>query len=189
MYLVLRPPWGGHASATLDAGVVATATPDAPAKKKPNKQQRRPRPPGTPASPDDPNDDGGDAPPIVLSAADRALEWRGEDVTLPRQKVDLGGGGEARALDDGEIGAVVSGQSKPVQDCVVASATGADLGRATITIQMVVDGTGHVTHSRTQAPHYLFEKGLLACTKSTVARMKFPATGAPTQVTFPINLN
>ena len=39
-----------------------------------------------------------------------------------------------------------------------------------------------------QAPHYLLEHGLLACIQRALSRMHFPATGAPTVVTIPVNL-
>ena len=59
---------------------------------------------------------------------------------------------------------------------------------ATITVKLLVDGNGRVTRSRLQAPRYLFEHGLLGCAQRALGRMKFPATGAPTLVTLPVNL-
>jgi hypothetical protein len=106
---------------------------------------------------------------------------------VPAQKIDMGAGGDARKLDDSEINSTVSGQTGGVRDCVVQGATGTDL-RATITIKLLVDGTGRVTKSRLQAPHYLFDKGLLGCAQRALGRMRFPASGAPTLVTFPVNL-
>lgn len=192
MYLALRPPWGGGDTTTSpEPGVIATAPPDAGVPTK-TKKKRRKRPAGTVApTPNDPNGEWEEyeetAPLPVLTAADRKLEWRGDDVTLPPAKLDMAGGGEARPLDDGEINSTVSSQSRGVQDCVVQGATNTDL-TATITIKLVVDGNGRVTKSRIQAPHYLFEKGLLGCTQRALGKMKFPATGAPTSVTFPVNL-
>ena len=52
--------------------------------------------------------------------------------------------------------------------------------QADITIKLIVDGTGRVTTSRLQAPHYLFEKGLLGCAQRALGRMRFPSRGAPT---------
>lgn len=199
MYLALRPPWGGGATtepAVIDAGVVSTAPVDAGPKGK--KKKKRPR--GTVAAPGElptidgtfGEDDGPEeteAAPVLaqLTAADRALEWRGEDVTLPPAKIDMAGGKESRPLEDGEINATIGGQAGGVRDCVVKGATNTDL-RATITVKMVVGGDGRVTKSRVQAPHYLFEKGLLPCVQRAVGRMKFPSTGAPTQVSLPITL-
>jgi hypothetical protein len=183
MYLVLRPPWGGGGSepASSDAGTVATAPADAGVKPK----KKRPRRPG-PRTPGEPVETE-DTEPVELGAGDRALEWRGDAVALPAQSIDMAGGGEARPLEDGEINATVGSQTGGVRECVVAGATGTDL-RATITIKLVVDGNGRVTKSRLQAPRYLFEKGLLGCAQRSLSRMRFPATGAPTLVTFPVNL-
>ncbi|HEX7994239.1 MAG TPA: hypothetical protein VF506_09975, partial [Streptosporangiaceae bacterium] len=58
----------------------------------------------------------------------------------------------------------------------------------TITVKLLVDGRGRVTRSRIQAPHYLFEHGLLGCTQRALGRMHFPATGGATIVTLPVNL-
>jgi hypothetical protein len=191
MYLALRPPWGGGAIATpVDAGVVAVAPSDAGSATKPKKKKRRPA--GTVAAPGAPGDEEyeeeTEPPPLpVLSDADRRLEWRGDDVSLPASKIDLGGGGDVRRLDDGEINATISSQSGGVRDCVVQGATNTDL-RATITVKLVVDGAGKVTKSKLQAPRYLFEKGLLNCVQRSLSKMKFPGTGAPTLVTLPVNL-
>jgi hypothetical protein len=60
----------------------------------------------------------------------------------------------------------------------------------TITVKIVVEGTGKVSRSQLQAPRYLFDKGgLLGCAQSALRGMTFPATGAPTLVTFPISLD
>ncbi len=123
-----------------------------------------------------------------LTEADRRLEWRGDDVTLPATRIDMGAGGDSRPLEDNEINNTINSQSAGVHDCVVNAATGTDL-RATITIKLVVDGGGRVTKSKVHAPHYMFEKkGLLGCTQKALRGMKFPATGAATLVTLPIAL-
>ena len=186
MYLVLRPPWGGAGSALteVDAGPIASALVDAGVQK-PKRRPKR-RPPGTPAQPGDDFVDEGPAI-IELSAADRALEWRGDDVTLPAQRIDMGAGGEARSLEDGEINSTVGNQSAGVRACVVQAATGTDL-RATITIKLVVDGSGRVIRTKLQAPRYMFNQGLYACANRSLRGMRFPSTGAPTLVTFPVNL-
>jgi len=181
MYLVLRPPWAGRAVASHDAGVVASGLDDGGTKPK----KKRRRPPGLTGQPSP--DEFDETEPTPLTDADRRLEWRGDDVTLPASRIDMAGGREARPLEDNEINTVISNQSGGVRDCVAQGATGTDL-RATITVKLVVDGSGRVTKTKLQAPHYLFEHGLLACARSAVGRMKFAATGAPTLVTFPVNL-
>jgi hypothetical protein len=192
MYLVLRPPWGPRVATVASAGppVVVVGTDAGVAK--PKKPKRRPRPPGTQPAPQPGDGDGEvdvvEPEPVRLTAADRALESRGDDVRLPAQTLDMaGGGGEARPLDDGEINQTINSQAGGVKDCVVSGATGTDL-RATVTVKLVVDGHGRVTRSRIEAPHYLFEHGLLGCTQRAVGRIHFPATGAPTLVTLPVTL-
>ena len=59
----------------------------------------------------------------------------------------------------------------------------------TITVKMVVEGNGRVSRSRVQAPHYLFSQGVLACVQGALRSLKFPATGAPTLVTLPVNFH
>ncbi|HEY1557981.1 MAG TPA: hypothetical protein VGF94_24295 [Kofleriaceae bacterium] len=204
MYLGLRPPWGGHGAAAADAAQVAVAPGDAGSAKPKSKRHpthRRPSPGGG-AAPAGPATGGGDSDdqawanqgdsvqetgpaPVVLSAADRVLEWRGDDVSPPPRKIDMTS--EARPLDDAEIKSTIASQSGSAQSCVVQAATNAPL-QATITVKMVVDAKGHVARSKLQAPHYLFAHGLLECIKPALARMKFPATGMPTLVTMPINL-
>lgn len=198
MYLVLRPPWAGGAHVS-DAGAVALATHDAGA---PHGKHhiyrhhghRRPGAGGPLAGGDDPGWGDDQAPEqeaapklVQLSAADRAMEWRGDSTAKPPEKVDMAGGGEARSLSDSEIQDVIAGQSGPVQSCVVNAATNTDL-HGTITVRMIVAGNGHVTRSKVEAPHYMFEHGLLACVQRAAAGLHFPAVGQSTLVTLPVNL-
>ncbi len=193
MYLGLARPWVRGTAAPIDAAVVAVAPVDAgPAK--PKKKPRRHGggggvSPTIPAQGSDVDNSGPEeTEPPPLGAADRALEWRGDEVALPTQKLDLNAGGkESRGLDDGEIQATIANQASGVRDCVVQGATNTDL-RATITVKMLVDGSGKVTRSRMQAPHYLLEHGLLSCTQRALGRIHFPATGGATVVTLPVNL-
>ncbi len=188
MYLALRPPWGGGAIVPSDAGVAVLAPADAgPPSGKPKKKRRRPAgvaaaPAGTPEDYEE-----SEPPPPPLTEADRRLEWRGDDVTLPPTKINVGGGGEVRPLEDGEINGTISSQAGGVRDCVVQGATNTDL-RATITVKMIVDGSGRVTRSKLQAPRYLFEHGLLGCVQRALGKMKFPAVGGNTSVTLPVSL-
>jgi hypothetical protein len=191
MYLVLRPPWGPRTHpAPADSPPVVLVPGDAGVPHP--KKRRRPRAPATagqPAAPATAADGEAEDPlPPPLTAADRALEWRGDDVTLPPQNLDLAAGGtQLRSLDAGEISPTLTSQAGGVRDCVVQAATGTDL-TATITVKLLVDGRGRVTRSRIHAPHYLLEHGLLTCTQRAVARMHFPATGGATIVTLPVNL-
>ncbi len=194
MYLVLRPPWGGGGTTgALDAGV-ALAVPDAgSAKPKPKKRprpngysgQRRQNPGSDFIDGEDTDEQSGPAR-IALTATDRALEWRGENTAISR-KIDMNAPGDARPLESGEINSTVSSQTGGVRACVEQGAAGTDL-RATITIKVVVEGNGKISRSQLQAPRYLFEKGLLGCAQRALGQIKFPATGAPTVVTFPVNL-
>jgi len=150
---------------------------------------------GNVVSGDDPSWTGGDdtteetEPQLVkLSGADRALEWRGEETTKPAQTIDMAGGGESRSLDDGEIQGVIASQAGPTQNCVMQAATNTDLS-GTINVRMIVDPKGNVTKSKVQAPHYMFEHGVLGCIQGALRRMKFPAVGGYTLVTMPINFH
>lgn len=192
MYLALRPPWGGGTttSVPIDAGVVSQAPGDAGVAK-PKKKKRRPAgtvaAPGQPAGSDEEYYEETD-PMVTLTAADRAMEWRGDDVTPPPTKIDMGGGAEARPLDSGEINNTLASQAGPVKDCVIKSVTNTDL-RGEFRVKLLVDGTGRVTKSRVQAPHYTFQNGLLTCVQRAAGRMKFPATGGNTSVDIPVTVN
>jgi hypothetical protein len=190
MYLVLRPPWAYRATTVASEGPPVVMVGNDAGVVKPKKPRKRPPRPATnqSAQPLDGETEEPEPPPLPLTAADRALEWRGDDVALPAQTIDMAGGGrEARPLDDGEINATINSQAGGVKDCVIQGATNTDL-RATITVKLVVDGRGRVIKSRVQAPHYLFEHGLLGCTQRALGRIHFPATGGATLVTLPVNL-
>jgi hypothetical protein len=188
MYLVLRPPWEHRAQTVRSEGTPVVIVSDAGVAK-PKPKQRRSRPAGSAgaAQADHGDPEPEEIAPLRLVAADRALEWRGDDVALPAQNIDMAGGREARGLDDGEINATINSQAGAVKDCVVQGATNTDL-RAEITIKLLVDGTGRISRSRVHAPHYLLEHGLLGCAQRALGRMRFPATGRATIVTLPVNL-
>jgi hypothetical protein len=192
MYLALRPPWGGGTTTgkPVERGPVAIAPADAgagSAKPKAKRTKRRPvlDSSGQPTGVEEYYEE--TEPMVTLTDADRRMVTRGDDVTLPAQRLDMGAGTEPRALEADEINATINSQSGGIKDCVISSATNTDL-RATITVELVVDGNGRVIRARVEAPHYLFEHGLYACAKRAALRMRFPATGAATLVTVPINL-
>jgi hypothetical protein len=201
MYVALRPPWASHDTPPPAAPVVAAAPVDAGVPKPKHKRgPRRPRPsvPGAPGATQsgdeagwgDTGDSGDSQQPAVqlvpLTAADRVLEWRGDDTSRPPQKIDMANGTEARSLDDDEIRSTISSQSGPAQTCVMTAATNTDL-KGTITVKLVVDGNGRVIKSKVQGFHYMFEHGLLGCMQRAVGGIKFPATGQSTLVTLPVN--
>lgn len=168
----------------MDAGTASTAPRDAGPR---TKKRRVRRPAGQPNAQPAADEELDETAPPTLTDADRRLEWRGDEVALPTRKLDAAADHETRPLDDGEIASTLSSQGGAVRECVVKSATGVEL-RGSYEIGLLVDGNGRVTKSRMHAAHYLFEMGLLSCVKGALGRMKFPATGAPTKVTFPIDL-
>ena len=201
MYLALRPPWAHHATERTEPPVVAVAGSDSgsakPKKVRHGGGHRRPAGGGggNVVSGDDGSwDNSGDQieetePQLVkLTPADRALEWRGDETTKTAQQIDMSNNAESRALDDGEIQNTINGQSGPTQSCVMQEATNTDL-RGTITVRMIVDPSGHPSKVKVQAPHYMFEHGLLPCVQGNVRKMKFPSVGQSTLVTMPINFS
>lgn len=189
MYLALRPPWDTRAVPPPQIAMDVSAVDAGAGKPKP----KRKRPRGAAVAGERGWGDSGavqDTAPqqVRLSAADRAVEWRGDDTSRPPQKIDMSDGTAARSLDDGEIRSTFDAQSGPVQSCVVAGATNTDLS-GTITLKLVIDGTGRVSKTKVAAFHYMFEHGLLACIRRAVAQLQFPATGASTLVTLPIELS
>jgi hypothetical protein len=200
MYLALRRPWSSQGTPPGDAGVVAMAPSDAGVakpKKRPHGHHRGGGGGGAAGQPQSGDDSGWggpdtveetEAPLVQLTAGDRALEWRGDDTSPPKQTIDMNSGAESRSLDNGEIQSTFASQSQPVQTCVMQAATNTDL-KGTINIKMVVDGSGRVTRSKLEAPHYMLEHGLLACVHGALGRVHFPATGAATLVTLPVNFN
>jgi len=125
---------------------------------------------------------------VKLTPADRALEWRGDDTTKKASNIDMSNNAESRALEQGEIENTISSQSGPTQSCVMQAATNTDL-RGTITVRMIVEPSGSPSKVKVQAPHYMFEHGVLPCIQSAVRKMKFPAVGQSTLVTMPINFS
>lgn len=189
MFLALERSWMSWSSPEhADAGAALAEDGKDGRKDKLGRRKRGARKRGT-RGPDNPGgpegSEGSDAP--VLSEAERALVWRGQAVALPPRDLDFAGGGEGRALDAGEVNAVIRGQSEPVLACI-AEARGQAALTAKILIKMLVDGSGRVTKVRTRAPAYLFAHGFQACAERAARAMRFPATGAHTLVDAPYDL-
>ncbi len=186
MYLGLKQPW----RATAPDVAVTVDAPTAPSDGGPAKPAKRPgrhksKGATSAAAPDEDQGTDETAPP-VLTAADRGLIWHGGDFGLPTKSIDMGGkADDGRPLTDGEINAGL--RSAGILECVVQAASGTDL-QATITVKLLVDGTGRVSKHRVQAPRYLQAHGLPACVAKAAGRTRFTATGAATLVTAPFVL-
>lgn len=182
MYLALRPPWraaaptaGPVAAVPVDAGIL-----DAPAKKRGRRGGASRRGAATVEREVD------DA--VVLTDADRKVEWRGDAVALPPAVLDLTRDDTARPLDDGEIQAGVDAGAGALVACITDAVGAAPLA-ADVTVQMLVGGDGRVSKLRARAPVYLHEHGLVACLRRAARGLRFAATGAPTVVTTPFDVN
>lgn len=184
MYLGLRAPWRGEPAAPpavaiapepVDAGVAA------PVKKKRGRRVATTKTAGGEVSREVDDD-------VVLTDADRRVEWRGDAVAQPPRTLDLTTDDGARPLDDGEIASGVAGGSRAMVDCIKDAAGSAPLS-GEVTVQMLVGGDGKATKVRVRAAAYLHEHGLTACAKRAARGFPFPATGAPTVVTVPFELN
>jgi hypothetical protein len=188
-YLALEQPWRSAARPTAEVAAVTTTQPIdagvAPRKGKGRRTTRTTTAAGAVAGTVEREVDDD----LVLSDADRALEWRGDAVSLPPRTLDLGAGdAEGRPLEDGEIQGTIVASSGPIIGCITTAAGGAPLS-GTITLSMLVGGDGGVDKVRVRAPHYLHEHGLLACARGAARSLRFPSTGAPTVVTVPYELN
>jgi len=176
MYLALEQPWRSTpraAAAPADAGVTV-ATSEKPKRKR---TRRRGGDPGAPAI--------DEAPPIVLSVADRQLSWRGDSVERPPAAVDLGTDGEARALSGAEIQMTIDRDGSAVQRCVIDAVGNAPYA-GEVTVMMLVDGEGRVQKVRVRAPAFMHAKNLLGCVRGAARRMRYPAVGGWTVVTLPM---
>jgi hypothetical protein len=191
-YLALERPWSSSAKApSADAGVaVASADGGAPAKGKGKGKRKRGGGGGSGADVGDEALAGDEVyePPPVLTAADRAMSWKGDAVSLPPRTIDMAGGDEGRPLDSGEINGVLQSDGDAIVSCI-AKARGAAQLEADITVKMLVGGDGRVTASRVRAPAYLFDHGLLACAQRAARGLRFPSTGAATVVDAPFELS
>jgi len=184
MYLGLRPPWR-TASAPPPVAAVTPDAPDAgvPAAPKKKKGKRTSTTSSAGGAVEREVDDD-----VVLTDADRKVEWRGDAVAAPPRTLDMGASDDARPLDDGEIANGVAAGSPAVVDCIKDAAGAAPLS-GQVTLQMLVGADGRVSKVRVRAAVYLHEHGLTACAKRAARGFDFPATGAPTVVTAPFFLN
>ena len=130
---------------------------------------------------------GGDDAPPVLTAADRAMQWRGPSVKPPPKDVDFSEAG-GRTLHQVEIDRGIGDRRRELTDCIIEARGRAELS-ARMTLKFLVDEDGRVTRSRVRAPAYLLDRGLYECADRVARSMRFAATGTPTVVTLPFELS
>lgn len=186
MYLGLKQPWQQatpSVASTVDAPIAAPDGGPAKPVKRPGRGKGKSASGGREPVEESPTDE--TAPP-TLTASDRGLVWHGADFGLPTKSIDMSGNAaEGRPLTDGEINTGLRGAG--ILECVVQAATGTEL-QATITVKLLVDGSGRVSKHRVQAPRYLQDHGLPACVAKAAGRTRFAATGEATLVTAPFVL-
>jgi hypothetical protein len=188
MYLALEQPW--RSSGAAKAEVTPDAGPEVATTGKGKKKKPRRRTGGGGGGVGDVGaGDVAEPPPIVLSAADVAMKWKGDVVERPAATLDLGGEGESRSLSAGEIQEALDASGAGLQQCVI-DAVGAAPFSGEVTVVMLVDGSGRADKVRVRAPAFMHEKNVLGCVRKASARMRYAAVGGWTVVTvpFPIEL-
>jgi hypothetical protein len=151
----------------------------APEPEQPDRRGRKKRPRKTAPG-------GQDAPP-VLSAADRAMTWRGAAITLPERSVDMADGQDGRALTSSEIDEVMRRSSDPILACIQGGMAGAEL-TGKLELELLVGERGDVQKVRVGAPRWLVAHGATDCAAAAARRLRFPPTGAPTVVNAPFHI-
>lgn len=181
-WLVLARPW-----VTADAPPAIDAAPAEPAEAKPRPGgKKRRRKPGA-------RDDAADvadtvAAPPVLTAADRAMVWRGPRIQLSGGTVDMGEASSGRPLGSSEIDPALERSAPAIVSCVEKSLAGAEL-RGQVRLEMLVSGDGTVRKVRVGAARWLIDHGLADCASRAARQIRFPATGADTIVDAPYHLD
>jgi hypothetical protein len=116
MYLGLETPWR---DAPAPAVAVAPEAGSGSATTAPGKKSRRGgkarRAPGDPAS-TEPMDVEETAPPVVLTAADKAMVWQGDAVKQPVKVLDMEDGTEVDPLSSSEVVDVARRQAQAALD-------------------------------------------------------------------------
>jgi hypothetical protein len=92
MYLVDHPPWQHRVTTVASEGPPVVVVGLDAGVGKPKKPKKRSRPVANQPAPQagDGEDEVLEPPPPPLTAADRALEWRGDDVALPTRPSTAG---------------------------------------------------------------------------------------------------
>lgn len=172
-WAVMARPWRSSAPPP------ATVADAAPGPEQPDRRGRKKRPRRTQT--------GEEAAPPVLTAADRAMTWRGAAISLPERSVDLADDKEGRPLTASEIDEVMRGSSGPILDCIRDSLAGAEL-TGKLELELLVGDRGDVQRVRVGAPRWLVTHGAAECAAAAARRIRFPATGAPTVVNAPFHI-
>jgi hypothetical protein len=177
VYLAQVKPWEREAEATVEPDAGPEVAKDTERPRRRTGQRRRGGGTRTVEVTED-------AP--VLSAADRAMQRRGDAIALPTREVDFEGPA-GRPLNAGEINQVIRERSGAILDCITEARGQAQLD-ATVRLELLVDGDGRVVKSAVRAPRYLMQHGFDRCARRAAQAMRFPATGAHTIVDAPFDL-
>jgi hypothetical protein len=133
---------------------------------------------------------GGDPaqPELKLSPGDERMSAAGESLGRPERIDFTQGGDDGKELDQDQLDAVFRGAQSGISRCISDAVGDYPLETGKVTVHLRVERSGEVKRMRVEAPQLLMRRGLYACVRPLVTRLRFPASGGANVVEYPFAL-
>jgi hypothetical protein len=133
---------------------------------------------------------GGDPaqPELKLSPGDERITASGDALGRPEHVDFTQGGDDGKDLDQDQLDAVFHTAQSGVTHCITDAVGDYPLETGKVTIHFRVERSGEVKKVRVEAPQLLIRRGLYACVRPLVTRLRFPASGGANVVEYPFAL-
>jgi hypothetical protein len=133
---------------------------------------------------------GGDPaqPELKLSPGDERIASSGDALGRPEHIDFTQGGDDGKELTQDELDSVFHGAQSAVTRCITDAIGDYPLETGKVTIRFRVERSGEVKKLRVEAPQLLIRRGLYACVRPAVLRLRFPASGGANVVEYPFAL-
>jgi hypothetical protein len=152
----------------------SVATTPSPAR---GKHKRRNGAPGEPAQPE-----------LKLAPGDERITSAGDALGRPEHIDFTQGGDDGKELDQDQLDSVFHGAQSAITRCITDAVGDYPLDSGKVTVRLRIERSGEVKKMRVDAPQLLMRRGLYACVRPAVVRLRFPASGGANVVEYPFAL-
>jgi hypothetical protein len=133
---------------------------------------------------------GGDgaSPELKLQPGDERTISSGDSLGRPERIDFTRGGDDGRELSQDDFDGVFRAAQSGITRCITDALGDYPLETGKVVVRFRVERSGEVKRVRVDGPQLLMRRGLYACARPLVARLRFPASGGASVVEYPFAL-
>jgi hypothetical protein len=125
---------------------------------------------------------------LKLAPGDERITSSGDALGRPEHIDFTQGGDDGKELDQDQIDEVFHGAQSAITRCITEAVGDYPLDSGKVTVRLRIERAGDVKKMRLDAPQLLMRRGLYACVRPAVTKLRFPASGGANVVEYPFAL-